>query len=75
MGKMFGILLIIVGMWAGAEIYNNGTANAFGGILTTLGLAEATPETAQPTRGRRVRSKVAGAHAESEARRDRLLAE
>jgi hypothetical protein len=76
MGKMFGILVIIVGLWAGAEIYNNGTAQAFGGILATLGLAEAAPQDAEPqSLGRRAGSKVGRSHADADARRERLLAE
>ena len=76
MGKVFGILMLVVAMWTGAEVYNKGTANAFGGILTSLGWVEAAPETAAPTSaGRRVGSAVVGAHEESDARRERLLAE
>jgi len=76
MGKMFGILVIIVGLWAGSEIYNKGTAHAFGGILPRLGLAEAAAQDAEPQSvGRRAGSKVGRSHADADARRERLLTE
>jgi hypothetical protein len=76
MGKVIGILVLVVAMWTGAEVYNKGTANAFGGIMATLGWVEAAPEDAAPSNaGRRVGSSIAGAHEEADARRERLLAE
>jgi hypothetical protein len=33
MGKIFGILLIVVGIWVGLTIFNEGTDAAFGGIF------------------------------------------
>jgi len=74
MGKMFGILVIVVGLWAGSEIYTKGAANAFGGILTTLGIEDAAPESEEPQSvGRRAGSKVDRSHAEADARRNRML--
>jgi hypothetical protein len=76
MGKMFGILVIIVGLWAGSEIYTKGASNAFGGILTTLGFEAEAPDSAEPQSvPRRAGSKVSRAHAESDARRNRMLTE
>ncbi len=76
MGKVLGILMFVVAMWTSAEIYNKGTANAFGGALANIGWAEPTPEGAAPASiGRRTGSTVAGAHDEADARRERMLAE
>jgi hypothetical protein len=74
MGKVFGILLVVVGLWAGAEIYTKGTANAFGGIFASGDGAAAEAAEAQPM-SRRSGAKVAGAHADADARRNRLLEE
>jgi hypothetical protein len=76
MAKIFGILMIVLGIWAGGQIYTKGAANAFGGALVTLGLAEEAPEPEEPQSvGRRAGSKVGRAHAEADARRNRMLAE
>ena len=32
MGRIFGLLLVVIGIWAATEVYLNGTAGAFGGI-------------------------------------------
>ena len=76
MGKVFGIGAVVLGIWFCSEVYTKGTANAFDGALSKLGLVEA--EEAEATRdkpGARAGSAVANAHAESDARRERLLAE
>jgi hypothetical protein len=76
MGKMFGILVIVVALWAGGQIYTQGAANAFGGILVTLGLEEPEPDPEkQQSVGRRAGSKVARSHSEADARRTRMLSE
>ncbi|MCG8592283.1 MAG: hypothetical protein MJE66_23565 [Proteobacteria bacterium] len=33
MSKLIGILLFVLALWVGAEIYNEGVDGAFGGIL------------------------------------------
>lgn len=33
MGKIIGILLIVVGIWVGLTIFNEGTDAAFGGLF------------------------------------------
>lgn len=38
MGRIFGILFIVLAVWSGVEIYTEGTAGAFGGLLPRLGL-------------------------------------
>jgi len=37
MAKIFGILLIVVGVWIGLEIYTNGMDEAFGGVFASFG--------------------------------------
>ncbi len=75
MGKLFGVVVIVFGLWAAAEIYNEGTANAFGGMLARTGMVEAAKPGEEQRVGERVGSKVTQNHAEADARRDRLLAE
>lgn len=36
MGKIFGLLLIVAGMYLGAEIYTKGIDAAFGGVFAGL---------------------------------------
>ena len=36
MGKMFGILAIVVGIWIGIEVYTKGMDAAFGGVFAGL---------------------------------------
>ena len=38
MSKLFGILIIVLLVWAGLEIYQKGTSGAFGGILDEMGI-------------------------------------
>jgi hypothetical protein len=33
MGKIFGILLIVLAIWVGLTIFNEGTDSAFGGLF------------------------------------------
>jgi uncharacterized membrane protein len=37
MGKLIGLLLLVVGIWVGMEVYTNGTQGAFGGALARFG--------------------------------------
>jgi hypothetical protein len=41
MQKAFGILVILLGVWVGLEVYQNGTAGAFDGALVRFGLVDA----------------------------------
>ena len=76
MAKVFGILLIVLGIWAGSEVYTKGAANAFGGALVALGFEDEAPDSAEPQAlGQRSGAKVGRAHAEADARRNRMLAE
>jgi hypothetical protein len=42
MAKIFGVLLIVLGVWLGMEIYTKGMDKAFGGALA--GWSEPAPE-------------------------------
>jgi hypothetical protein len=48
MGKAFGLLLIVLGIWVGMELYTVGTQRAFGGVFVDLGLAQAPAAGAAP---------------------------
>lgn len=39
MGKIFGILMIVMGVWVGLTVYTEGVDRAFGGLFGRLGLA------------------------------------
>jgi hypothetical protein len=76
MARIFGILLIVLGLWAGSEIYTKGAANAFGGALATLGFEDEAPDSGeQQSLPQRSGAKVGRAHAEADARRNRMLTE
>ncbi|MBW2664798.1 MAG: hypothetical protein JRE13_00785 [Deltaproteobacteria bacterium] len=75
MGKLFGIIVIVVGLWAGVEIYNEGTANAFDGALARMGMVEAAEPGEEQRVGQRSGAKVEKSHAKAEARRNRMLGE
>ncbi|MBW2290140.1 MAG: hypothetical protein JRG80_18720 [Deltaproteobacteria bacterium] len=75
MAKLFGIIVIVVGLWAGVEIYNEGTANAFDGALARMGMVEAAEPGEEQHLGQRAGSKVRKSQAEAEARRSRMLGE
>jgi hypothetical protein len=36
MGKLFGIVLLVLGVWLAIEVYTKGSDQAFGGALTWL---------------------------------------
>lgn len=76
MGKVFGVLVIVVGIWVGLEIYTEGVRGAFGGALASLA-PEAAEEgaPAEPHRwaGERARDSVLRAHEKGAERRSRQL--
>ena len=76
MGRIFGILLMVIGLWVGAEVYTEGVDGAFGGRLAFLveGEGESGPADTRTT-GVRVHDAVSSARAEADARREKLLAE
>jgi len=71
MGRIFGLLLAVVGIWAATEVYLHGTAGAFGGVFA----AENATEQDGRSVARRAGDAVGRAQDEAEARRERLLAE
>ena len=64
MGKAFAILLIVLGIWMGLEIYTKGSDQAFGGALAWLSGDQTMSEGTEPGRtpaqriGDRVRANV-----------------
>ena len=76
MGKIFGILLVVVGIWLGLEVYQNGMQGAFGGAMASLG-GSADEQTVGNPRSvpQRAGDAVERAHAEAEARFERMLDE
>jgi hypothetical protein len=64
MQKVFGMLLIVGGLWLGLEVYQKGVAGAFGGLFARAGLAEAPAPGAEPYRppGERAADRVRGAY-------------
>jgi hypothetical protein len=44
MGKIFGILMIVLGVWIGLEIFTKGSDAAFGGLFATGGRPQAVGE-------------------------------
>jgi hypothetical protein len=74
MGKMFGILLVVVGIWVGIEVYTQGTQNAFGGALAFLGESSDGDEMQdRRTAPQRAGDAVRAAQEEADQRRNRLL--
>jgi hypothetical protein len=76
MGRIFGLLLGVLGIWAMTEVYLHGTAGAFGGAFAQLsGEASAGDAADGRSLGRRAGDSVESAQAEAEARRERMLGE
>ena len=76
MAKIFGMLLVVVGIWLGLEVYQNGIEGAFGGALASLG-DSADEQAVHDPRSvpQRAGAAVERAHAEAEARLERMLDE
>lgn len=49
MGRIFGILFIVLAVWTGVEVYTEGSAGAFGGLFARLGFVEDEQEPAPVT--------------------------
>ncbi len=56
MAKVLGILLIVLGVWIGMEIFTKGTDEAFGGLFAASGAREAGEPAEPPVQ--RIRSRV-----------------
>jgi hypothetical protein len=71
MAKIFGILLIVVAIWVGLTIFNEGTDAAFGGLFASASKAQAGRMELDPTGRplpRRVEQSVSKAYQEHEKR-------
>ncbi len=68
MGKVFGIALIVIGIWVGLEVYTKGVGGAFGGIFANA--YEAPAERSTPDRAA---DALQRAYNKSEERVDRQL--
>jgi len=71
MGRLFGLVLVALGIWAMTEIYLKGSEGAFGGLL---GSGEQAEQAARSL-GLRAGDAVGRARAEADARTERLLAD
>jgi hypothetical protein len=74
MGRVFGLLLGVLGIWAMTEVYLHGTAGAFGGAFAQLSGESAAGDDTRSL-GLRAGDSVRGAQAEAEERREKLLGE
>jgi hypothetical protein len=68
MGRIFGILMIGLGIWVGLEIYLEGTQNAFGGVFASSE-APRDPRSTADRAGDAVRGSLASEH----ERHERIL--
>lgn len=77
MGKVFGIISIVLGIWFAMELYTEGTKNAFDGAVAFLDDSEESSDepTERRTLPRRAGDRVERAFAEGAARREALLGE
>jgi hypothetical protein len=66
MGKVFGILLIVVAIWVGLTVFNEGTDTAFGGLFAGSGKEVADSDGRPLTR--RVEESVSKAYRENDER-------
>jgi hypothetical protein len=66
MAKAFAILLIVLGVWLGLEIFTNGTEGAFGGVF-----ASGSPSASKEPTAQRIRNKVQRSMKAQSARTER----
>lgn len=67
MGRIFGILMIGLGIWIGLEIYLEGTQNAFGGAFASHASEAPRDQRTTPQRaGDAVRGSLALEHERNE---------
>ena len=72
MGRIFGILLIGLGIWVGLEIYLEGTQNAFGGAFASHRASSEAPRDLRST-PQRAGDAVENSLALEKERRDRIM--
>jgi hypothetical protein len=70
MGKVFFFLFLVVAIWTGLEVMNNGMGGAFGGLLARVGLASPAGES-EPALRERAAGAVEDAVRRSEERASR----
>jgi hypothetical protein len=74
MGKVFGILLIVLMIWVGLEFYLEGPRNAFGGAFASLMAEPSTPNLdSELSAPKRAGAAVNRAYRETEKRYDKML--
>ena len=73
MGKIFGILLIVIGIWVGLTVFREGTDAAFGGLFA--GARSEPGDTAGRPLPRRVEDSVGRAYQTHEQRTESGAAE
>jgi hypothetical protein len=74
MGKAIGLLLIVICIWAGIEVYSYGVQGAFGGVFASFAGPGEPPRDTRSV-PQRAGSAVQGAHSAADDRRDRLLSD
>ncbi len=73
MGKMFGLISIILALWGASEIYTKGIDGAFDGLFASeSGEAESRDQRSVP---QRAGDSAQRAYREADERRNRMLAE
>jgi hypothetical protein len=75
MGRVLGIFLMVVAIWAGVEVYNEGVGGAFGGVFSRLPGASSLEAPANRSTPDRAADAFQRAYNKSEERVDRLLRE
>ncbi len=75
MGRMFGLVLLLVSVWVGVEVYTRGLEGAFGGALASFAADDSPAHRAREKLSDRVESAARGAHRFAEERRDRLMSD
>lgn len=75
MGRIFGILFIVVMVWVGLEVFTEGVSGAFGGLFARIPGVEASEPAASRSTMERARGSVERSYEETEQRYDRLLGE
>lgn len=73
MAKVFGILLIVLGIWVGLEVMTEGSAGAFGGWFAKTGLVDQERAPAPAPAAQRAANAVGRAYSAGENRVDRQL--
>jgi hypothetical protein len=68
MGKIFGILFMVVAIWVALEVYTQGARNAFGGALSFLSGEDQQPTEDHEWAGEKASTAVEQAYRKQEDR-------